>query len=57
LESEVERTVLDALDESGYTPEEAIPGLIQAVYNQAAQLGRGREQALDEAADLLADGD
>jgi hypothetical protein len=57
LESEVERTVLDALDESGYTPEEAIPGLIQAVYNQADQLGRGREQALDEAADLLADGD
>jgi len=47
--SDVLRT---ALDEAGYSMEESIPGLIQAVVD----LARGDEQVLDEAANLLADG-
>lgn len=44
--------VLDAIDDMGYTNEEAIPGLIQAII----MLARGDDQMLDEAANLLADG-
>lgn len=56
-EDEVGVAVLDCLDEIGATPQEAIPGLVKAIYNQAEQFGYAREQVLDEAADLLADGD
>lgn len=59
-EDEVARTVADALEEAGYEPQEAIPGLVQAIVEQANLYdGSGsiynRAQALDEAADLLAD--
>jgi hypothetical protein len=50
--------VIECLDDNGYSnEEEAIPGLIQAIVDLAD--GRdesAREQLLDEAADLLADG-
>lgn len=56
-EDEVAVAVLDCLDEIGVEPHLAIPGLVKAIFNQADQFGRAREQALDEAANLLADGD
>lgn len=50
----VEGIVLDALEETGYDdPSEAIPGLIAAILT----LAEGNDQLLDEAADLLADGE
>ena len=53
-------TLADALDEFiddlGFPPEEAIPGLVQAIIEQAGCLGKDETQALDEAASLLADG-
>jgi len=52
---EVRDIIAAALDEAGFSPEEAIPGLVGAIYDQA-QLTRYEEQALDEAANLLADG-
>lgn len=55
-EDEICTAVLDCLDEIGAEPGETIPGLVKAIYNQADQFGRAREQVLDEAADLLADG-
>lgn len=53
---EIRDGLLDALDELGYDPEESIPGLVATLY-AIADLTPLPEQALDEAADLLADGD
>lgn len=47
--------VRELMDELGYTPEEAIPGLIDAV-GRLAELTEAPEQALDEAGNQLADG-
>lgn len=55
LDSEVANGIIEALDDAGYTAEEAIPGLILAVSILAEQTG-DPEAALDEAANLLADG-
>lgn len=51
----ISTAVLDALDEVGFGASEGIPGLILAIYRLADQTG-DPEQALDEAANLLADG-
>lgn len=56
VESEARDLVLDALSEGGFSPSEAIPGLIAAIYFLADEFGPCGEQALDEAANLLADG-
>lgn len=46
--------VLDILNETGYdNASEAIPGLISAILT----LAEGNDQILDEAANLLADGE
>jgi hypothetical protein len=47
--------VIDAADEAGYTAEEIIPGLVLAIYLLARKVP-DTEGALDEAANLLADG-
>lgn len=52
---DVRDAIVSALDECGYSAEEAIPGLVAAIY-AAADSTRDREQTLDEAANLLADG-
>jgi CheY-like chemotaxis protein len=51
----VANVIVDALEEAGYEPEVAIPGLILAV-TALAEVTNDPEQALDEAANLLADG-
>jgi hypothetical protein len=53
-EDEVSQLVVEQLDDVGFGPEEAIPGLIRTITIMAA-LTTNPEQALDEAADLLAD--
>ncbi len=55
VDSEVAANIVDALDEAGYSAEEAIPGLIYAVYLYAERTS-DPEGYLDEAANLLADG-
>jgi hypothetical protein len=50
-----EDLVIDLIDDQGYSPEEAIPGLIQAVLNIAGK-SRDPEGLLDAAANYLADG-
>lgn len=52
---DVREVVNMALEDAGFSAEEAIPGLVGAIHDQA-QLTRDEEQALDEAANLLADG-
>ncbi len=54
-EGTISVAILDLLDEGGWSAEEAIPGLIMAVWTVA---GMDRDMAglLDEASDLLADG-
>ena len=44
--------IVETLNDLGYSAEEAIPGLIQAVVLQA----NGDDALLDEAANLLSDG-
>ena len=53
-ESAVAEDVLVILAERGYTVEEAIPGLINAIVDLSFS-SSNPEQALDEAADLLSD--
>lgn len=48
--------VIEAIEEGGFSPEEAIPGLVSAILDFAG-LTADPEQALDEAANLLADGE
>jgi hypothetical protein len=50
--------VIECLDDNGYqVEEEAIPGLVQAIVDLADGMDEStRQQLLDEAADLLADG-
>ena len=59
LITDVAGSVADALDEVfddlGFPPEEAIPGLVSSIYRMAGRT-RDTNQALDEAAELLADG-
>lgn len=45
-------TIIPLLEDEGFSPNEIIPGLIQAVVD----LARGDDSVLDEAANLLADG-
>ena len=49
--NEVSKAVQELYDELGYSADEFVPGLIQAIIDIAPD-----EQYLDEAADLLADG-
>lgn len=55
VDSEVAYNVIEGLDEAGYSPEEAIPGLVMAI-TLLAEKTRFPEECLDEAANLLADG-
>lgn len=48
----VAEAIMEAVGEMGYSPAEAIPGLIKAV-EQLAEETSSPGQALDEAADLL----
>lgn len=50
----VAEAVLDTVEELGFSPEEYIPGLINAIV-LAAEHTADPELALDEAANLLAD--
>jgi hypothetical protein len=54
VEDEVAEVVKEVLDDTGFSPEEAIPGLISLVIS-LAELTRYPEQSLDEAANILAD--
>lgn len=47
--------VLEFLDDEAYSPEEIIPGLVQAII-LIAEKTTNPEASLDEAANLLADG-
>ena len=47
--------LLEAIEDLGFPPEEAIPGMILAVLRLAA-MTEDEEGALDEAANILADG-
>jgi hypothetical protein len=52
-------TIADALDEVfddlGFGPDEAIPGMVASIRRMAGRLA-DTDEALDEAANLLADG-
>lgn len=52
----VMRDVLEMVDVQGYTAEEAIPGLVMAIIILTGMVDGASQQALDEAANLLADG-
>lgn len=54
-DGEIATAVVEVLTEAGYSAEEAIPGLIQAVLLLAESIP-DTDGALDEAANLLADG-
>lgn len=54
-DSSVMGDVLEMVDTQGYTPEEAIPGLVLAILMLAEMTGY-KDQALDEAINILADG-
>lgn len=53
-DAEVANVVVDALEEAGYEPEEAIPGLVTAIL-ALAEVTSDPEQALDEVANMIAD--
>lgn len=53
-EDEVSQLVVEQLEDVGFSPLEAIPGLVKTI-TVLASLTCNPEQALDEAADLLAD--
>lgn len=53
-DAEVANVVVDALEEAGYEPEEAIPGLVTAIL-ALAEVTANPEQALDEVANMIAD--
>jgi hypothetical protein len=48
----VKEAILEAIDECGYSPEEAIPGLVQAII----KLADGDDRVLLHVGDLIADG-
>lgn len=50
--SDIAESLIEAMEDAGYTAEEVIPGCIQAIID----LANDDEQLLDEAANLLADG-
>jgi hypothetical protein len=52
----IAEALAECLDDLGFPPEEAIPGLVLTIHQQAEGLGRSCGTALDEASDLLADG-
>lgn len=52
--SDIEVAVLEVIEDAGYSAEEGIPGLVQAIVTLAG-LTSDELQALDEAGDLLAD--
>jgi hypothetical protein len=52
LATDIAGALVEVLADEGYSTEEIIPGLIQAVV----ELAKGDDQLLDEAANLLADG-
>lgn len=52
FDAEIARALLDVMEEAGYSPLEAIPGLILAVHLLAEKSG-APEQARREAGDLL----
>jgi len=52
FESDIAFAVTQALEGEGYSPEEIIPGLVEAVIQQAI-LTDDNQQALDEVAELL----
>jgi hypothetical protein len=54
-DSEIARLIEEFLSDEGYSAEESIPGLIAAVV-LIAEKTNFPEEALDEAANLLADG-
>jgi hypothetical protein len=54
VEDEVAEVVNEVLDDTGFSPEEAIPGLIALVIS-LSELTKYPDQALDEAANILAD--
>jgi hypothetical protein len=54
VETEVAELVKEILDDTGFSPAEAIPGLINLVIT-LAELTPYPDQALDEAANILAD--
>ena len=56
LESDIKNDILSFIEERGYKAEEAIPGLISAVIESAFST-TDPGQAVDEATDLLVDGD
>lgn len=52
----VANAVVDALEDAGYSIEEAIPGLVVAILAMARASGEYEESYLDQAANILADG-
>ena len=54
-DAEVANVIVDALQEAGFEPEEAIPGLVVAI-SALAEVTSNPEQALDEVANMIADG-
>lgn len=54
-DTSIAEAIMECLDDLGFSPEEAIPGMIQTVFLLAEKTG-DPEEALDEAADMLADG-
>lgn len=55
-EVEISLEVLEAIEDLGIYPEEAIPGIIRAASLIISRLGADRVEAQDEAVDLLMDG-
>jgi hypothetical protein len=53
-DSEIGRLVVEFLEEEGYSPEEMVPGLVEAIGN-IAEATNDPEGVLDEAANLLSD--
>jgi antitoxin component of RelBE/YafQ-DinJ toxin-antitoxin module len=54
VDSEVAEVTIEFLDDLGFSPEEAIPGLINTIIMLAEKTAYP-EMVLDEAANLLAD--
>jgi hypothetical protein len=53
-EGDLARMITELFETEGYGPEELIPGLVRAIQVSALMLP-DTQQALDEAADLLAE--
>lgn len=50
--TDIATEVVSSLEDAGYSPSEAIPGLVQAII----EFADGDEELLDAAANFLADG-